>query len=84
MMVGNIIGVEQYYEGVGRKSGCIEFDLISSMEWVNVVLYPCRGRTAVYFFGSIAGVALDFLSVLAAWALAFEAEDMAFLKSWGT
>ena len=31
-MVGNIIGVKWYYEGVGRKSGCVEFDLVSSME----------------------------------------------------
>ena len=73
-----------YYEGVKRKSGCIECDLVSSMERVNTVLYPCGGRTAVYFFGSIAGVASDFLSVLVAQALAFEAEDMAFLQSWAT
>ena len=83
-MVGNIIGVQQYYEGVRRKSGCVEFDLVSSTERVNAVLYPCRGRTAVYFFGSIAGVASDFSSVLAAWALAFEVEDIAFLQSWAT
>ena len=49
-MVGNIIGVKRYYEGVGRKSGCVEFDLVSSTERVNAVLYPCGGRTAVYFF----------------------------------
>ena len=83
-MVGNIIGVEWYYEGVGRKSRCIEFDLVSSMERVNAVLYPCRGRTAVYFFGSVAGVVSDFSSVLAAQALAFEVEDVAFLQSWAT
>ena len=83
-MVGNIIGVEWYYEGVGRKSRCIEFDLVSSTERVNAVLYPCGGRTAVYFFGSIAGVVLDFSSVLVAQALAFKAEGMSFLQSWAT
>ena len=65
-MVGNIIRVEWYYDGVGQKSGCIEFDLVSSMERVNAVLYPCRGRTAVYFFESMAGVVSDFSS---AWQL---------------
>ena len=83
-MVGNIIRVEWYYEGVGQKSGCVEFDLVSSMERVNAVLYLCGGRTAVYFFGSIAGVVSDFSLVLAARALAFEAEDVAFLQSWAT
>ena len=78
-MVGNIIGVEWYYEGVGRKSGCVKFDLVSSTERVNAVLYPCGGRTAVYFFGSIARVVSDFSLDLAAQALAFEAEDVAFL-----
>ena len=81
-MVGNIIRVERYYEGVRRKSRHIEFNLISSIERVNAVLYPCGGRTAIYFFESMAGVALDFLSVLAARALAFEAEDMALEQSW--
>ena len=49
-MVSDIIGVEWYYEGVRRKSGHIEFNLVSSTERVNAVLYPCGGRTAVYFF----------------------------------
>ena len=80
-MVSDIIKVEWYYEGVRRKSGCIEFNLISSMERVNAVLYLCRGRTAVYFFESVAGVASDFSSVLAARALAFEAEDVALEQS---
>ena len=83
-MVGDIIGVKWYYEGVRRKSGHVEFNLVSSMERVNAVLYPCRGRTAVYFFESIAGVASDFLSVLAARALAFEAEDVALEQSRAT
>ena len=74
-MVGNIIGVEWYYERVRQKSECVEFNLISSMERVNTVLYLCRGRTAVYFFESVAGVVSDFLSVLVAQALAFEVED---------
>ena len=47
-MVGDIIGVERYYEGVRQKSGRIEFNLVSSMERVIAVLYPWR--TAVYFF----------------------------------
>ena len=83
-MVGNIIGVEWYYAGVRRKSGCIEFNLVSSMERVNAVLYLCGGRTAVYFFESMARVVSDFLSVLAVRALAFEAEDMALEQSWAT
>ena len=83
-MVRNIIGVEWYYEGVGQKSGCVEFDLVSSTERVNAVLYPCGGRTAVYFFGSIAEVVSDFSLVLAARALAFKVEDVAFLQSWAT
>ena len=83
-MVGNIIGVEWYYEGVRQKSGHIEFNLISSMERVNTVLYLCRGRTAVYFFESMAGVASDFSSVLAAQALAFKVEDMALEQSQAT
>ena len=54
------------------------------MERVNAVLYPCRGRTAVYFFESVAGVASDFSLVLAARALAFEAEDIALEQSRAT
>ena len=77
-MVSNIIGVEWYYEGVRQKSRHVEFNLISSMGRVNTVLYPCKGRTAVYFFESVARVALDFSLVLVAQALAFKAEDMAF------
>ena len=46
-MISDIIRVEQYYEEVRQKSGCIEFNLISSMERVNTVLYLCEGRTAV-------------------------------------
>ena len=80
-MVGDIIGVEQYYEGVRQKSGHVEFNLVSSMERVNAVLYPCRGRTAVYFFESVARVVLDFSSVLVAQALAFEVEDVALEQS---
>ena len=80
-MVGHIIGFERYYEGVRQKSGHIEFNLISSMERVNAVLYLCGGRTAVYFFESVARVVSDFLLVLVAWALAFEAEDMALEQS---
>ena len=80
-MVSNVIRVEWYYEGVRQKSGCIEFNLISSTERVNALLYPCGGRTAVYFFESVARVVLDFSSVLAARALAFEAEDLALEKS---
>ena len=80
-MVGGIIGVEWYYEGVRRKSRHIEFNLVSSMERVNAVLYPCGGRTTVYFFESVARVASDFSSVLAARALAFEAEDVALEQS---
>ena len=76
-MVGDIIRIEWYYEGVKRKSRHVEFNLVSSMERVNAVLYPCRGRTAVYFFESIAGVVSDFSLVLAVRALAFEAEDVA-------
>ena len=51
------------------------------MERVNAVLYPCGGRTAVYFPKSVAGVVSDFLSVLVAWALAFKAEDMSLEQS---
>ena len=83
-MVGDIIGVEQYYEGVRQKSGHIKFKLVSSMERVNAVLYLCGGKTAVYFFESVARVASDFLSVLAARALAFKAEDVALEQSWAT
>ena len=83
-MVGDIIGLERYYEGVRRKSGHVEFNLISSTERVNAVLYPCGGRTAVYFFESVAGVASDFSLVLAAQALAFEAEDVALEQSQAT
>ena len=54
------------------------------MERVNAVLYLCGGRTALYFFESMAGMALDFLSVLAAWALAFKVEDVALEQSWAT
>ena len=80
-MVSDIIRVKWYYEKVRRKSGHVEFNLVSSTERVNAVLYPCGGRTAVYFFESVAGVASDFLSVLAARALAFEAEDIALEQS---
>ena len=52
------------------------------MERVNTVLSLCGGRTAVYFFESMAGVALGFLSVLAVSALAFKVEDMALEQSW--
>ena len=83
-MVGDIIGVKWYYEGVRRKSGHVEFNLVSSTERVNAVLYPCGGRTAVYFFESVARVASDFSSVLAARALAFEAEDVALEQSRAT
>ena len=83
-MVSDIIGVERYYEGVRRKSGRVEFNLVSSTERVNAVLYPCGGRTAVYFFESVAGVVSDFSSVLVAWALAFEAEDIALEQSRAT
>ena len=83
-MVSNIIGVEWYYEGVRRKSRHVEFNLVSSMERVNTVLYPCRGRTAVYFFESMAGVASNFSSVLVAWALAFKAKDVALEQSQAT
>ena len=83
-MVGDIIGIEWYYEGVRQKSRHIEFNLISSTERVNAVFYPCGGRTAVYFFESVAGVASDFLSVLVAQALAFEAEDVALEQSQAT
>ena len=54
------------------------------MERVNTVLYPCGGRTAVYFFESMARVVSDFLSVLATWALAFKVEDVALEQSWAT
>ena len=54
------------------------------MERVNAVLYPYGGRTSVYFFESVAGVELDFLLVLAAWALAFKAEDVALEQSRAT
>ena len=81
-VVGNIIRVKRYYEGVIWKSGHIEFNLISSMERVNAVLYLCGGRTTLYFFESVARVASDFSLVLAAWALAFEVEDMALEQSW--
>ena len=80
-MVGDIIGVKWYYEGVRRKSRHVEFNLVSSTERVNAVLYPCGGRTAVYFFESVAGVASDFSSVLEARALAFEEEDIALEQS---
>ena len=46
-MVSDIIGVEGYYEGVRQKSEHFEFNLISSTERVNAVLYQCGGRTAV-------------------------------------
>ena len=46
-MVGNIIRVEWYYEGVRQKSEHIKFNLVSSMERVNTVLYLCGGRTAI-------------------------------------
>ena len=58
-MVGDFIGVEWYYERVRQKSRHIEFNLVSSTERVNAVLYLCGGRTAVYFFESIARVVLD-------------------------
>ena len=61
-MISDIIRVEQYYERVRQKSRRIEFNLISNTERVNTVLYLCRGRTAVYFFESMAGVASDFSS----------------------
>ena len=77
-MVSGIIGVERYNERVRQKSGHFEFNLVSSTERVNAVLYPCRGRTAIYFFESMAGVALDFSSVLVTQTLAFKAEDVAF------
>ena len=82
-MVDDIIRVERYYEGVRQKSGHIEFNLISSMERVNAVLYLCGRRTAVYFFESVAKVASDFssVSVLAAQALAFEEGDVAVEQS---
>ena len=83
-MVGDIIGVEWYYEGVRRKSGCVEFNLVSSTERVNAVLFLCRGRTVVDFFESVARVASDFSSVLVAWALAFEMEDVALEQSRAT
>ena len=83
-MVGDIIGVKWYYEGVRRKSRHVEFNLVSSTERVNAVLYPCGGRTAVYFFESVARVALDFSSVLVAQTLAFEAEDVALEQSRAT
>ena len=83
-MVFHIIRVEWYYEGGRRKSGHIEFNLISSTERVNPVLYPCGGRTAVYFFESMARVVSDFSSVLVAWALAFEVEDVTLEQSWAT
>ena len=83
-MVGDIIKFERYYEGVRQKSGHIEFNLNSSTESVNAVLYPCGGRTAVYFFESVARVASDFSSVLGAQALAFEAEEVALEQSWAT
>ena len=54
------------------------------MERVNIVLYPCGGRTAVYFFESVAGVASDFSSVLVARALPFKAEDVALEQSQAT
>ena len=76
-MVVDFIGFERYYEGVRRKSGRVEFNLISITERVDRFIYPCGGRTAVYFFESVARVASDFSSVLAARALTFEAEDMA-------
>ena len=83
-MVGDIIGVKWYYEGDRRKSRHVEFNLVSSTERVNAVLYPCRGRTAVYFFESVAGVVSDFSSVLVVQALAFEAEDVALEQSQAT
>ena len=52
------------------------------MERVNSVLYPCGGRTAVYFFESVARVTSDFLLVLAARALAFKVEDVTLEQSW--
>ena len=51
------------------------------MERVNAVLYLCGGRTAVYFFESMAGVVSDFSLVFVAQALAFEAEDVALEQS---
>ena len=83
-MVSNIIGVEWYYEGVRRKRRHIEFNLISSTKRVNAVLFLCRGRTAVYFFESVVGVASHFSSVLVAQALAFEVEDVALEQSQAT
>ena len=80
-MVSNILGVEWCYEGVRQKSGHVEFNLISSMERINTILYLCRGRTALYFFEFEAGVVLDFLLVLVAQALGFKVEDMALEQS---
>ena len=54
---------------------------ISSTERVNAVLYLCRGRNTVYFFESVAEVASDFSSDLAAQALVFEVEDVALEQS---
>ena len=54
------------------------------MERVNVVFYPCGGRTAVYFFESMAHVVLDFLLILVAQALALEVEDETLEQSHAT
>ena len=51
------------------------------MERVNAALHLFGGRTAVDFFESVAGVASDFSSVLAAQALAFKVEDKALEQS---
>jgi hypothetical protein len=79
---GGGVGGNEKGEGVGEKSGHIESDLISRMGGSNAALSPYGGgRTAYYFFESVA-FALDLSSVvLAPWAFVLEAEDVALVQS---
>jgi hypothetical protein len=79
---GSGVGGNEKSEGVGEKSGRIESDLVSRTGGSNAALSPYGGgRTAYYFFESIA-FALDLSSVaLAPRAFVLEAEDVALVQS---
>jgi hypothetical protein len=79
---GNGVGGNEKSEGVGEKSGRAELDLVSRTGGSNAALSPYGGgRTAYYFFESVA-FALDLSSmVLAPRAFILEAEDVALVQS---
>ena len=59
-------------------------NLTSLAAWRGSMQSSTHAEGGVYFFGSVAGVASDSSSVLAAQALAFEVEDVAFEQSQAT